>query len=345
MNAYYNEIEPYCTDWLQNLMDAGEIASGKIDDRSILDVTPKDLAGYDRCHFFAGIAGWDLALQLAGWPEDQPVWTGSCPCQPFSSAGRGGGGADERHLWPAWFWLIRQCRPPIIFGEQVASKAGLAWLDVVFSDLEAAGYACGAADLCAAGLGAPHIRQRLWFVAYANQIGKGRILSELGEKINRESQTRDQSSQATCNSSPTGELADSKSVRSTSTMHDQEFFISTQGNGTIDNPWKPLHWLPCRDGKYRPTGVVADSISVDDSRLLRKRELHKSHEGRACRKRDAASGTTNRDSRKPGPTQPIIQPLAHGVPQRVGRLRAYGNAIVPQVAATFIQTVMEILGD
>lgn len=165
--AYYNEIEPGLAAWLQNLMDADLIMRGDIDTRSIEDVTPNDIAGYTQCHFFAGVAGWAYALDLAGWPRDRPVWTGSCPCQPFSAAGKGAGLADERHLWPAWFHLIAQCRPPVVFGEQVATSAGHGWLDGVVSDMEGAGYACGAAVLQASCVSAPHKRDRLWFVADA----------------------------------------------------------------------------------------------------------------------------------------------------------------------------------
>ena len=146
---------------------------GDVDERSIEDVTPDDLRPYTQCHFFAGIGVWSLALQRAGWPDDRPVWTGSCPCQPFSAAGKGNGFADERHLWPAWFHLITQCKPPIVLGEQVASKDGLGWLDLVSSDMEGAGYAVGASDLCAAGFGGAHIRQRLYFVGVADAEGTG----------------------------------------------------------------------------------------------------------------------------------------------------------------------------
>lgn len=69
---------------------------------------------------------------------------------------------------PSAISLISQCRPDVIFGEQVASPDGLAWLDIISSDLEAAHYACGAVDTCAAGFGAPHIRQRLYWVADAD---------------------------------------------------------------------------------------------------------------------------------------------------------------------------------
>ncbi len=166
--AYYNEIDDYAAQWLRNLIEARLIADGDVDRRDIRDVTPAELSSYTQCHFFAGIGVWSYALRLAGWPDDLPVWTGSCPCQPFSAAGKRGGLDDERHLWPAWDWLIGQCAPQSIFGEQVASSDGLGWLDLVCSDLEGKNYAVGSPDSCAAGVGAPHIRQRLRFVAYAD---------------------------------------------------------------------------------------------------------------------------------------------------------------------------------
>jgi DNA (cytosine-5)-methyltransferase 1 len=165
---YYNENDPKAAAWLRELIKDGHIANGIVDERSIKDVQPNDLTDFTQCHFFAGIGGWSYALRLAGWPDDRPVWTGSCPCQPFSDAGQKGGTKDKRHLWPDFFRLIREYRPTTVFGEQVASKDGLAWLDIVSADLESEGYAVGAIDLCAAGVEAPHIRQRLWFVADAN---------------------------------------------------------------------------------------------------------------------------------------------------------------------------------
>ncbi len=118
---YYNDNDPQSVAWLKELIAAGLIPPGDVDERSITDVTGSDLKGYTQCHFFAGIAGWPYALSLAGWPVDRPVWTGSCPCQPFSCAGQRKGEKDERHLWPEFFRLIRECRPPVVFGEQVAS--------------------------------------------------------------------------------------------------------------------------------------------------------------------------------------------------------------------------------
>ena len=167
MSAYYNEHDPHAAQWLRNLIAAGHIAPGDVDERSIVDVRGTDLAGYTQCHFFAGIGVWSHALRQAGWPDDRPVWTGSCPCQSFSAAGSGGGFNDVRHLWPDWFRLIGECQPRTVFGEQVASRDGLAWLDFVCADMEGADYAIAPLDLCAAGFGAPHLRSRIYFVADA----------------------------------------------------------------------------------------------------------------------------------------------------------------------------------
>lgn len=170
--AYYNEIEPFAAQWLRNLIAAGHIALGDVDERDIRDVVPTELSRYTQCHFFAGIGIWSHALRLAGWDDSRPVWTGSCPCQPFSSAGKGDGFADDRHLWPSWHHLIRVAMPPVVFGEQIADGGGGAWLDLVCDDLEDLAFAIGPIGAPAAGFGAPNGRHRFFFVAYANAGGQ-----------------------------------------------------------------------------------------------------------------------------------------------------------------------------
>jgi DNA (cytosine-5)-methyltransferase 1 len=292
VTAYYNEIDPYCAAWLRNLIAAGHIAQGDVDERSIEDVVPSDLAGYTQCHFFAGIGIWSLALRSAGVPDDYPVWTGSCPCQPFSAAGKGAGFTDERHLWPAFHHLIRVCRPPEVIGEQVASKDGLGWLELVQADLEGEGYTFGAADLCAAGfassegdgrMGGAHIRQRLYWggkrLGYADHAGsQGRDGGSLPERPGE---------CAVGSPSTFGWLADTQSNRHErgGELREPSGRPGVAHSGAVD-------WLPCRDGKYRPV------------------------EG----------GTF---------------PLAHEDPQRVGRLRAYGNALDAATAQAFVEAFLE----
>jgi site-specific DNA-cytosine methylase len=165
MTAYYNEYDAKAAAWLRELIKSGLIAPGEVDERSIADVRPEELKDFTQCHFFAGIGGWSYALRLAGWADDRPCWTGSPPCQPFSVAGKRKAQADTRHLWPVFFNLIRECQPTNIFGEQVEAAIRTGWLDDLQDDLEAEGYATGKIVLPACSVGAPHIRQRIWFVA------------------------------------------------------------------------------------------------------------------------------------------------------------------------------------
>lgn len=169
--AYYNEIDPYAAQWLRNLIAAGHIAPGDVDERSIVDVQPDDLRGYTQCHFFAGIGGWSFALRLAGWSDDRPVWTGSCPCQPFSvgSVAHGGakGQSDVRHLWPTFFGLIKEQAPPVVFGEQVIDAVNWGWFDQLCGDMEGIEYACAAASIPAITVEAEHVRKRLIWLADA----------------------------------------------------------------------------------------------------------------------------------------------------------------------------------
>ncbi|PKH21434.1 DNA cytosine methyltransferase [Enterobacterales bacterium CwR94] len=237
MTAYYNEIDPYAAQWLRNLIAGGHIAPGIVDERSIEDVTPNDLRGFTQCHWFAGIAVWSYALRRAGWSDDKPVWTGSCPCQPFSAAGKGDGFADERHLWPHLHYLIEQCNPSVVFGEQVASKDGLSWLDLVQTDLEASRYAVGAVDSCAAGFGSPHIRQRLYWVA---------------DRTHLQDRTHEGKSKAIDASPVTTGRCD---------------FSSTSLPGKTNGFWSDCEWLRGVDGRLYP--VESGSLPLVDGSTRR----------------------------------------------------------------------------
>ena len=302
MSAYYNEIDPYAAEWLRNLIKSGHIADGVVDDRSISDVRPEELFEFTQCHFFAGIGIWSHALRSAGWADDRPVWTGSCPCQPFSAAGQRKGDTDERHLWPHWNHLIQECRPSTIFGEQVASKDGLGWLDLVQTDMEAKDYAFGAFDLSASGFGAPHIRQRLWFVADTGNAGsQGRIPRGADQErkdqhghLGRDGSTDGGLGNADLHDGGHGDcaLTSDGQARVEHGSASSTDGLEVRGRGKTNGHWGDADWLFCRDGKWRPV-------------------------------------------------EPSTCPLVDGATSRVGRLRAYGNGIVPQVAQGLIESYME----
>jgi DNA (cytosine-5)-methyltransferase 1 len=415
--AYYNENDPYAAAWLRELIKAGLIADGEVDERSIVDVRPDDLRGFTQCHFFAGIGGWSLALRLAGWPDDREVWTGSCPCQPWSMAGAGGGTDDPRHLWPAWFGLIAQCRPAIVFGEQVASLDGLYWLDLVYRDLEAENYAVGAVDLSGASVGSPDIRSRLWFVAEsegqqqhrsrhaggrrreppkcrrdaglvadtsdterrpltlsradhqheievwpqgagdARQRGAARGLAhtessngrlpvhewrqdedrakpersgEAGELAHTHARGQRITGAASANDHTAGESHAHECGETERLAHAGSARHSQFSGGRHESAglaaagvWSDAEWIPCRDGKYRPTQRGLSPLASGLPRGM----------GRLSPAQRRLATVAGLDSRS----------LRRAKRNRIGRLRGYGNAIKPSVAATFIEAYREVV--
>ncbi len=175
MTAYYNEHDKFAAQWLRNLIAEGHISDGEVDERDIQDVRADELVGFTQCHFFAGIGVWSYALRQAGWPDERPVWTGSCPCQPYSVASVGHGGAkgqgDERDHWPDMCRLVKERKPPVVYGEQVADAVGWGWWDRAALDLEDEAYACASAVLRADAIGADHQRKRFYWVADAGREG------------------------------------------------------------------------------------------------------------------------------------------------------------------------------
>lgn len=247
---YFNDNDRFASKWLRELFPNAEV-----DNRGIEEVTGEDLKDYERVHLFAGIGGWEYALSLAGWPPGRPVWTGSCPCQPFSAAGKGGGDGDPRNLWPQMARLIEECLPPTIFGEQVASKAGRKWFAGVRSDLEDLDYSVGAVFLPAASVGSPHKRERLWWVAHSER-----------QRLQGQWQTR--------------------------TIVERNDRTERKRDTIKAGCWSEYDELQCYDGKVRRI-------------------------------------------------EPGLSSVAYGVPNKMGRLRGYGNAIVPQVATEFIMAFLE----
>lgn len=343
MAAYYNEFDANAAAWLRELIKAGMIADGDVDERSITDVRGDDLRGYDQCHFFAGIGGWSHALRLAGWPDDRPVWTGSCPCQPFSAAGQRRGFDDERHLWPVWRSLIAECRPAVVLGEQVASATQ--WLGLVRGDLEALGYAVGAIPLEAASAGAYHKRDRFWFVANAAKpglpIGAGKALEQASPHAQPERLCGSDVADATGAGSFPGSLAGvHRGEESARPWHGQP---ERCGSGSLADSdcAGPQGWgvLPERAGEC---AAGQDGVGNAESFGWRGWTNNEAGRGGEFSSADTSAGgwITGADGKARRLPEPGIRLLAHGVSARVAKLRGFGNAIDPRPAAAFIRAVM-----
>ena len=368
MGAYYNEIDRFAAEWLRNLIDAGVIMAGDVDERSIEEVSGEDVRGYERVHFFAGVGGWDLALDLAGWTG--PVWTGSCPCQPFSVAGDGAEEADARHLWPAFHRLIAECRPTVVFGEQVSGARGRRWLSGVRTDLEGSGYAVGAADMPAAGVSAPHTRQRLWWVAdserfgrhaghgtagghEANGVGPGGLGGDGGGVADADSNGRRSRGRA---AAAVGQGRAAFAGGSARGLADSARDGGEQGAEGVRERRADSHGPAVRLGNADGAGL-AERKGTGACAAAR---------GEPWQGAYAASGSDGKRRR----VGAGVRPVAYGLPvsvsrlssaqrrlaalaslgrpslrraktHRVGALRCLGNAIVPQVAAEFVAAYLE----
>lgn len=335
--VYYNEIDGGKAFILRELMHAGQITEGEIDTRSIADVQPDDVRGFARCHFFAGIGLWDAALTRAGWPDDRVVWTASCPCQPFSNAGKRKGKADERHLYPELARLIGAGRPAALYGEQVSSKDGLAWLDDVFNHLEGEAYTVRALDSCAAGAGGPHIRQRLYWAAWLADLPSfgrdGRRAGEASGWALEPERLRN-----------AGRLADDRGARLEErrgiagdarrqrAATDGDSGAVRLGDGSVAGPFPSAHGRvhggedgrgpryaePQRPGPVNGAWAGANWVLTRPQRVGDRPSLR--------------------------PVKRGIFPLADGRAGRVLALRAAGDAIVLPQAQAWVETVMEEIG-
>ena len=404
--AYYNEFDPYAAEWLRNLMRAGLILAGDVDERSITEVQPEDLNGFTQIHLFAGIGGWPLALRLAGWPDDRPIWTGSCPCQSFSCAGTGKGKKDKRHLWPEMYRLARVHRPAKIIGEQVEDAIGHEWLDGVFIDLEREDYACGAAILPAACRKAPHRRHRIFWMADASIAEFGRGIESGGEHGRVLHSANGGGVDDVADGDGTGHQGERRGSLPTKAnrgrARPQHFaddcafgsvgqpgisgLLSGSDGGTAGGYGNSIISAGCRPhnavalGDGIGTGLERHGGNGDDRDEPRRLDTLATGPTASASQSGfwdefillpCSDGKHRRASAERG-----VFPLAHGIPSkrkdarlgyllarlgelgfdsksarriiaaakgnRVGRLKGYGNAIVPEVAAEFIRACMEV---
>lgn len=347
---YYNEWDPQAAAWLRELIAERLIPRGLVDERSITEVKAEDLEGFTQCHFFAGIGGWPLALQLAGVSHKTRLWTGSPPCQPFSAAGKQLGQFDPRHLAPVFLSLVSECRPPVLFGEQVAPAIAKSWMCDLQAHLEGEDYAVGFAVLPACSVGAPHKRDRLFFgahrLAHASSFADNKRCEHAKHRRQNEAQ---QTRMGGCASG----MGNTYSERLQRERRDSD----SQG-------WEGQNIR--QTGLLNGAGFETDELAYSSQRGRgeEREDIRRVAIGDSTERRASGCGagggdnTTNthnnfwsdadwlgcRDG-KFRPVEPGTFPLANGIPARVGRLRGYGNAIVPQVAAEFIIAFLGAAGE
>lgn len=364
MTAYYNEHDPFAAAWLRELIKDGLVAAGEVDERGIEDVQPEDLRGFTQCHFFAGIGVWSYALRAARWSDDTPVWTGSCPCQSFSQSGKGGGFSDKRHLWPTWFRLISESRPDVCFGEQVSGADGRAWYDVVAADMEGIGYAIGSLGTTAAGIGAFHIRQRLYFVAQSDserlegqrlrllageprdagiEVGRGGEAGIVADFGRRRREQRDEGERVIQQSNENSNLGNAvnEGLEGHSRNGDDGYESGRNRTNEARPVTTPSLFSELADTEYAGLDGArtdapeqggdgqADGLLIGSDSGLR-RSFWSDAEWIYCK------------DGKYRPVKPGIFPLVNGATNRVGTLRGAGNALCAPQAQAFIEAYLSI---
>jgi len=343
---------------------------------------------------FSGIGGFDLAAQWMGWenvfhverdpfcrqvlahhfPESQSfddvkafdatpfrgrlrVLSGGFPCQPFSAAGKRAGTSDDRYLWPEMFRIIREARPTYVVAENV--RGLISWnegmvLDTVCADLEGEGYEVFPVVLPAASVNAPHRRDRIWIVAYANdQRGAGGPRQVQG--THGEVPQRDDHAQP-CHAGSTD---------ATNAEHNGSYPAGRNASKQSRNKSQDGVFIGDDEDATNAGGIRSQQTQEDKELEGRRFSQHGRHDASSRYVANTCgSGRTQDHEQHPAEKPelsrtrwerfPTVAPVCggdDGLPSRLDgitfpkwrreSIKAYGNAIVPQVAFQIFQAFNE----
>ena len=275
--------------------------------------------------------------------ESIDIITGGYPCQPFSIAGLKKGEKDPRHLWPEYFRLIKECRPTWVIGENVSGHIKLG-LDTVHQDLESEGYTFRTFSISAASIGANHQRERIWTVAYSQrncdfnkeQRGDGEE-KKISREYRKDNSTTRQSSGTSTVWKTGNEHANVEDARRRSWGEQFTRNKESLGRGTFEK----TEWSTNTDTTPGPSeraetmantsGVKSNGRENIDDKKSRKGQGE--FRGKSCHEEP---------NRNWWHIEPDVGRVADGVPDRTHRLKALGNAVVPQIPYHIATTILEV---
>jgi DNA (cytosine-5)-methyltransferase 1 len=247
------------------------------------------------------------------------IITGGYPCQPFSVAGRKKGEEDPRHLWPEYFRLIKELRPSWVIGENVSGHIKLG-LDTVLENLESEGYSARTFSISASSVGAKHQRERIWIVANTRQHG-GRI-------------------EPTGNTESTGRGSLETTERSANT---DTISRSSKGEETLANSVElglEKHGHSETTESIKRGETMADTnVEGWQGRIHRGQNKEWESQQRYFGRNSAAHGQQEQNW---WDTEPELGRVAHGIPNRVDRLKGLGNSLVPQIPFYIAQSILQV---
>jgi len=306
--------------------------------------------------------------------EYPDIITGGFPCQPFSIAGKQKGTSDDRHLWPEMFRIIKTFQPRFVIGENVRGivniQDGLVF-ETVCTDLESEGYEVQPFNIPAAGVGAPHRRERIFFLAIREDVANT-IGNDEGEEISRgngeedfvqeEHRKNDHSSRfssgaSAIRSSDHGhetDVANAESISSDVRGHEQHQG-ERNGQGKIrrtsssDVADTDTRFGNGENQKIQSGGKTSDTSSAGkgtDVADTDTERLQGAEQPETYTRKTETQFSTTQSSEAAGDfwiVEPNVGRVAHGISGRVYRLKGLGNSIVPQIAEEIGKAIIKSL--
>jgi DNA (cytosine-5)-methyltransferase 1 len=265
--------------------------------------------------------------------KDIDIITGGYPCQPFSVAGRKKGEQDERHLWPEYLRLIQELRPSFVIGENVGGHVKLG-LDTVLTDLASEGYSTTTFSISASSIGANHQRERIWIIAYSNDLGRyDWIHNREGRSIpnNQEwnlTQSEQEWHRRVNRARETGETLENTRC---------ELWPWSFEQGKNEDETRERH----ADQSERSSGSPETDVAHSESC---KGNVNETNSGNGEQSKEMLFG--ERGSFPTGETwwstEPDVGRVADGIPQRVDRLKCLGNSVVPMIPYLIGRSILEL---
>ena len=269
------------------------------------------------------------------------IITGGFPCQPFSVAGKQAGTDDDRHLWPVMFRIIQELTPRWVIGENVKGLTNIqdgVVFETVCSDLEGEGYEVRAFNIPAAGVGAPHRRERLWIVAHRKES----MVNTDDVRLEQHNETKEEPSwwRTSTTFEPTSDVVDT-----ISDDKGREISRSDEEERRIQEEYRQ------DDSSARLTSRTSSIRQTNNGHDVANTESSNRHDNEAVT-RDGGSSTQEvfgDGGSVPGEstwwhTEPDVGRVAHGVPGRVYRLKGLGNSIVPKIAEEIGRAIIKAEG-
>ena len=299
------------------------------------------------------------------------IITGGFPCQPFSVAGKQAGTDDDRHLWPVMFRIIQEFTPRWVIGENVKGLTNIqdgVVFETVCTDLEGEGYEVRTFNIPAAGVGAPHRRERIWIVAHAKRFNESEPIGRSDETSRGIQEEHRQNDSSARESSRTSSI-----WQSNNGYEDMEASRRTLQQGTELRETNEDEVGEGHANQHQRSGSTSESNVANAYARLGHR-TYKEIQSRGQAPNSSSKGSTNVANTESSDrhdneavagdgesstqeifgdgssvsgegswwhTEPDVGRVAHGVPGRVYRLRGLGNSIIPKIAEEIGRAIIQ----